>query len=96
MNTDLPKTKALEALTTVPASILGKSGSIGTLRSRHIRQTFSITSGDIFEKGTTIYENWVQGTKNVINDKDQKDIRGNYDLTAGGTTYKLAITGEAE
>ncbi|WP_273566502.1 amidohydrolase family protein [Maribacter halichondriae] len=89
----LPKTKALEALTTVPATILGKSGSIGSLEVGR-QANFLITSGDIFEKGTTLYENWVQGNKNIIKEKDQKDIRGNYDLAAGGMTYKLAITGE--
>ena len=90
----LSKTKALEALTTVPASILGKSGSIGSLQVGR-QANFLITSGDIFEKGTTLYENWVQGNQNVINDKNLKDIRGNYDLSAGGMTYKMAITGEA-
>jgi imidazolonepropionase-like amidohydrolase len=89
----LSKTKALEALTTVPASILGKSGSVGSLQVGR-QANFLITSGDIFDKSTTLYENWVQGHKNVINDKGQKDIRGNYDLSAGGMTYKMAITGE--
>ena len=89
----LPKTKALEALTTVPASILRKSNSIGSLQAGR-QANFLITSGDIFEKGTTLYENWVQGHKNVINDKSQKDIRGDYDLSAGGMTYKMSITGE--
>ena len=89
----LPKTKALEALTTVPADILGKSGSIGSLQvGRHAN--FLITSGDIFDKGTTVYENWVQGNKNVINDKNLKDIRGTYQLSAGGMTYEMAISGE--
>jgi imidazolonepropionase-like amidohydrolase len=89
----LPKTKALEALTTVPASILEKSGTIGSLQVGR-QANFLITSGDIFEKGTTIYENWVQGQKNVINDKSQKDIRGEYDLSAGGMTYTMSISGE--
>ncbi len=89
----LPKTKALEALTTAPAATLGKSGSIGSLQVGR-QANFLITSGDIFDKGTTLYENWVQGQKNVINDKSQKDIRGNYDLAAGGITYKMSITGE--
>lgn len=89
----LPKTKALEALTTVPASILGKSGSIGSLEVGR-QANFLIASGDIFDKSTTLYENWVQGTKNVINDMEQKDIRGNYDLAAGGMTYQLSLTGE--
>ncbi len=90
----LPKTKALEALTTVPAAILGKSGSIGSLQAGR-QANFLISSGDIFDKGTTLYENWVQGQRNVVNDKGQKDIRGNYDLSVGGMTYKMSITGEA-
>ena len=90
----LSKTKALEALTTTPASILGKSGSIGSLQSGR-QANFLISSGDIFDKKTTLYENWVQGQKNVINDMSVKDIRGDYDLSASGMTYQMAITGEA-
>ncbi|MFK7814331.1 MAG: amidohydrolase family protein, partial [Maribacter sp.] len=90
----LPKAKALEALTTAPASILGKNGSIGSLQVGR-QANFLITSGDIFDKKTTLYENWVQGQKNIIKDKGQKDIRGKYDLSAGGMTYKMSITGEA-
>ena len=89
----LSKTKALEALTTVPAQILRKSDQIGSLQKGRYAN-FLITSGDIFEKGTVLYENWVQGTKNVITNKDQKDIRGDYSLTAGSDTYTLSITGE--
>lgn len=89
----LSKTKALEALTTVPAQILGKSNTIGSLQQGRYAN-FLISSGDIFDKGTTLYENWVQGTKNVINDKDQKDIRGDYNLTAGNETFTLSISGE--
>jgi len=90
----LSKTKALESLTTVPAQILGKSSQIGTLEKGKYAN-FLITSGDIFEKGTTLYENWVQGAKHVINDKDQKDIRGTYNLSAGGKTFSMKINGEA-
>ncbi|MDT0606985.1 amidohydrolase family protein [Croceitalea rosinachiae] len=89
----LSKTKALEALTTVPASILGKSNTIGTLQTGR-QANFLITSGDIFDESTTLYENWVQGTKNVINNKDQKDIRGDYDLVVVGQAYKMVVTGE--
>ena len=56
---------------------------------------FLITSGDIFDKETTLYENWVQGVKNVINSKDQKDIRGSYSFSAAGKNYELIISGEA-
>ncbi|MEZ4809134.1 MAG: amidohydrolase family protein [Allomuricauda sp.] len=89
----LSKAKALEALTTVPAGILGKSDQIGSLQIGR-QANFLIASGDIFDKGTTLYENWVQGTKNVVQSKDQKDIRGDYNLVASGQTYSISITGE--
>ncbi|WP_072765015.1 amidohydrolase family protein [Arenibacter nanhaiticus] len=89
----LPKEKALAALTTVPAQLLGKTNQIGSLEKGALAN-FLITSGDIFEKETLLYENWVQGQQNIIVDKNQKDIRGEYDLVAGATTYKLSISGE--
>ncbi len=90
----LSKTKALEALTIVPAQLLGKSSQIGSLQNGRYAN-FLITSGDIFDKKTSIYENWVQGHKNVISDMSLKDIRGEYDLSAGGQTFKMSVTGEA-
>jgi imidazolonepropionase-like amidohydrolase len=92
----LPKTKALEALTTAPARILGKSTDIGSLQKGSYAN-FLITSGDVFDKETVLYENWVQGTKNVINDMTLKDIRGEYDLSTSGSgeTFTLSIKGEA-
>ena len=89
----LDKTKALEALTTVPASILGKSSQVGTLRNGS-HANFLISSGDIFDKKTTLYENWVQGTKNVITDMNIKDIRGDYDIKVVGSDYHLKLSGE--
>ncbi|MBO0341597.1 MAG: amidohydrolase family protein [Bacteroidota bacterium] len=91
----LSKTKALEALTTVPAAILGKSNEIGSLQAGS-QANFLITSGDIFDKGTTLYENWVQGNKNVIESMDVIDIRGDYDLAVNGSTYKVSLTGDAD
>jgi imidazolonepropionase-like amidohydrolase len=88
------KTKALESLTTVPAELLGKSDKIGSLKEGRYAN-FLITSGVLFEDETVLYENWVQGNKNVINDKDQKDIRGIYEMAIGGKTYALNINGKA-
>jgi imidazolonepropionase-like amidohydrolase len=87
------KTKALEALTTIPASIMGKSDEIGSLKTGTYAD-FVITSGEIFDEKTILYENWVQGSKFVINDMTIKDIRGNYDLTIDSDTYKWKIEGE--
>jgi imidazolonepropionase-like amidohydrolase len=88
----LDKTKALEALTTVPAKLLGKSNIIGSLKNGAFAN-FLITSGDIFDKKTTLYENWVKGHKNVIESMTVKDIRGNYTFNIGNTTYDLSISG---
>ncbi|CAA9200900.1 amidohydrolase family protein [Flavobacterium collinsii] len=89
------KTKALEALTTVPAAILGKSNEVGSLKTGAFAN-FIITSGEIFDEKTVLYENWVQGTKYVVNDVNAKDIRGNYDLTVGKDTYKWKIEGTVD
>lgn len=91
----LSETKALEALTSVPATILGKSNEIGSLQPGS-QANFLITSGNIFDKGTTLYENWVQGTKNIVESMDVIDIRGDYDLAVNGTTYKVSLTGDAD
>ncbi len=87
------KTKALEALTTIPAKMLGQSDKVGSLKTGSYAN-FLITSGALFEKETILYENWVQGTKNVINTKDQKDIRGTYSFSGAGKTYDLIISGK--
>ena len=86
-------TKALEALTTVPASILGKSNEIGSLNNGS-QANFIITSGDYFDKKTVLHENWVQGNRYVVNDMNSQDIRGNYDLVIDNETYKWKISGE--
>ncbi len=87
----LDKTAALEALTTVPAKILGESDKIGTLEKGKYAN-FLITSGAIFEPTTIIYENWVQGSKNVIHNMYAINIAGNYTLPYNNTNYNLAIS----
>jgi imidazolonepropionase-like amidohydrolase len=86
------KEKALAALTTIPANIIGNS-SLGNLKTGSYAN-FIITSGDIFDAKTTLFENWVQGSKNVINDIDVKDISGTYMLSVNNKNYDLTISGE--
>lgn len=85
--------KALEALTTIPAQIV-KNNRIGNL-NKNSEANFIITSGPLFEKETILYENWIQGSKHVVQQINQKDIRGSYQLYLAGTTYDLTISGEA-
>ena len=84
--------KALASLTTIPATIIGNN-NIGNLNQGSYAN-FIITSGDIFDAKTTIYENWIQGDKNVINDISIKDITGNYMLSVNNKSYDLTISGK--
>ncbi len=86
-------TKALEALTMVPATLLGKSNEIGSLKTGRFAN-FIITSGPIFDEKTILFENWTQGNKFVINDISIKDIRGDYDVISNNQNYKWKVTGE--
>ncbi len=88
----LDETKALEALTTEPAKVLGQSNHLGSLKNGAYAN-FLITSGNIFDKKTTVYENWVKGYKNVLEDMSIKDIRGDYTIQANGKSYELNISG---
>ncbi len=86
------KKSALASLTTIPAKIIGNS-TIGNLNKGSFAN-FIITSGDVFDASSTIYENWVQGEQNIINDMNIKDITGDYMLAVNGKNYYLTISGK--
>ncbi|MDX1544233.1 MAG: amidohydrolase family protein, partial [Christiangramia sp.] len=89
----LSKEKALAALTTVPAKTIGQTGKLGVIKEG-AWANFIITSGDYFDKETTLYENWVQGEKKIIENMNITNITGKYDLKVNGKEYELSITGE--
>ncbi|MFD2914311.1 amidohydrolase family protein [Psychroserpens luteus] len=89
----LSKEKALQALTTIPAQLLGKSSEIGSLQKGSYAN-FLITSGDIFDKKTTLYENWVQGQKTVLEDMNTQDLTGDYEFNLAGESYKMSLKGK--
>ncbi|WP_088342133.1 amidohydrolase family protein [Robiginitalea sediminis] len=90
----LPESAALRALTSEPARLLGKADQIGSLQPGRLAN-FLITSGPVFDKETTLYENWVRGQRDVLADMEQKDIRGTYSLVTGGKTFTLEVGGKA-
>ncbi|WP_432416450.1 amidohydrolase family protein [Pseudalgibacter alginicilyticus] len=87
------KEKALEALTVIPAKLLGQSSNIGSLNNGAFAN-FLITNGDIFDKKTILYENWVQGQQNIITTMNTKDILGDYEFSLSDATFKLSIQGD--
>ena len=89
----LSETAALKALTYTPALLVKAGDKVGSLR-KGMYANFLITSGSLFEEGTTIYENWIQGKQYVIADYNQLDVRGDYDLKLGEKDYKIKIKGK--
>lgn len=75
--------QALKSLTEVPAKILGIDNMVGTL-TKGKEANFLITSDSLFKKGNIIFENWVQGERNIVAQMDVKDLRGDYNLVIAG------------
>ncbi|MCF4101357.1 amidohydrolase family protein [Gillisia sp. M10.2A] len=91
----LDKKKALEALTTAPAKILGQENKLGVLKVGSWAN-FLITSGDFFDKETVVYENWTKGNRTLLEDMNITNLAGNYQLQLQGETYDLTITGKPD
>ena len=68
----LSTTEALEALTTVPAQLLGNN-KIGNLHNGSYAN-FTITSGAFFEPKTTVYEHWIRGSRTTFEDINAKNL----------------------
>jgi len=91
----LSEGKALEALTKMPATLLGVYNKVGSLDAGKLAN-FLITTGPVFAEKTTLIENWIQGKKYEVKPEGWKEVRGQYNLmvtsAAGGTnTYVLDV-----
>ncbi|QHS62345.1 amidohydrolase family protein [Chitinophaga agri] len=92
----LSEQKALDALTLAPARIIKADDLVGSLDAGKLAN-FLVTSGNIFNENTILFQNWVQGKRYNIKDDGWKDIRGTYTLTVtpGNTKYTLLLKGTA-
>lgn len=90
----LSEKMALQALTTIPAEIIKSQNELGTLATGKIAN-FIITSGNIFNAETVIYENWVNGQQYIVK-PEAADARGVYKLSVGNRVYGLVISGKVD
>lgn len=92
MEYGLSETKAMEALTKTPATLLGVYDKVGSLDAGKLAN-FVITNGPIFNEKTAILFNYVQGIKYTV--KEENLIPGTYNLainTPSGTeSYTLDV-----
>ncbi|MFO8235047.1 MAG: amidohydrolase family protein [Bacteroidales bacterium] len=93
INHGFDKTAALKALTWTPAHLMDAQNKTGSLEEGKLAN-FIVTSGDIFDTSSKIYENWVQGKCFAINKIDPSDHTGTYNLNLDDQTYTLKITGK--
>ncbi|MEJ8817768.1 amidohydrolase family protein [Lacibacter sp. H407] len=90
----LSETKALEALTKIPATLLGVYDMVGSIETGKVAN-FLVTSGPIFSEKTVIHQNWVQGEKYTVKEELWNDVKGVYTLTVNmpgaAKTYTLDV-----
>ncbi len=89
----LSEQEALKAITHTPAALLKADNKVGSLK-KGLLANFIITSGNLFDEKTTIFENWILGRKYELVDMNAGDYAGKYQLSVAGSTYALEISGK--
>lgn len=90
----LSEESALSALTETPAAVFGINDQVGSLK-KGMRANFIICSGNIFkDESATILSTWIDGKSYAINQANENDIRGTYQVTNGNIgTKEISIKG---
>jgi len=90
----LSETKALEAITKNPATILGVYDQVGSLEAGKLAN-FIITTEPVFSNSSKIIENWIQGNKYDVNPNEWNNYAGKYSLAVNNngatTTYTVEV-----
>ncbi|MEY2595521.1 MAG: hypothetical protein RI965_793 [Bacteroidota bacterium] len=87
----LSETKALEALTTNPAKMIGVNDAVGSIEQGKIAN-FIITTGNVFNEKSSIIENWIQGKKYAVKTDKWNDAAGSYTLNLTGDKGNRSFT----
>jgi imidazolonepropionase-like amidohydrolase len=87
----LSESKAFDALTKTPATLLGIYDKTGSIEAGKLAN-FLITSGPVFNEKTSILQNWIQGEKYAVKDDQWSDVKGIYNLSINNGTSSSAYT----
>ncbi len=74
--------RALAALTTVPAQLLGVDNQLGTIEPGKLANLV-VTSGDLFEPQSKIHDVWVGGRRHVIEAPADRGLDGRWTWSTG-------------
>ncbi|MCH8174699.1 MAG: amidohydrolase family protein [Proteobacteria bacterium] len=92
VNSGLPAQTAVDAITRIPAAMLGVSELLGQLAPGYLAN-FVISSGELFSEDSLLLENWIRGKQHVlVADFDDRD--GRYQLLLAGVSYDLELSFE--
>ena len=95
INYGLSETTALNAITIIPAEMIGMENEIGSIEKGK-QANFIITSGNIFDEETVVYQTWVKGKSYTVSKWIEKDMRGVYLLKVSNITYGLVVKGKID
>jgi imidazolonepropionase-like amidohydrolase len=87
--------RALAAVTTVPARLLGLESRLGTLAVGKAAN-LTVTRGDLFAPKSRVREVWVEGQRFEVLEKDEPRAKGRFELAWSGTKGTLVIAQEKE
>ena len=87
------KQEALRALTSTPASWLGLSDQLGSLKQGRVANVL-VTDGPLFAQGTHIVEHWVAGQATPMRDRHPLDLAGTYNVNVEDSVYAVEVKGE--
>ena len=89
----LPEEVALRALTSNPASWLGMSDQLGSLRQGSVANVL-VTDGPLFATSTHLVEHYVGGNPTPMRDRHPLDLSGSYNVNVDDSVYVLSVQGE--
>ena len=89
----LPEEVALRALTSNPASWLGMSDQLGSLRQGSVANVL-VTDGPLFASSTHLVEHYVGGNPTPMRDRHPLDLSGSYNVNVDDSVYVLSVQGE--
>ena len=89
----LPEEVALRALTSNPASWLGLSDQLGSLRQGRVANVL-VTDGPLFASSTHLVEHYVGGNPTPMRDRHPLDLSGSYNVNVDDSVYVLSVQGE--
>ena len=86
----LPETVAIDALTRIPAELLGVQDRVGRLAPGTLAN-FIVTSGPLLDRESKILENWIAGERYLLAE-DFDERAGQYALSVAGQTFDLTLS----